>query len=172
MIDLLKLLLALLLPFLVGYVITCIIMPKKENISNIERLALSFLIGTGTFTLLIFLLGAFGISFTLLNIISATIIVMAALVIIAAKNGSLMFDLRSMGFARLKWHEIAFLALILLRVSFVLFEDLVKPVFSVDAFANWSLRAKVSFLTAAFPLRPRIFTLLEAGSRFTRSMSL
>jgi len=166
MIDYIKLLLALFLPLFVGYVLTCIIMPKKEDISEIERLALSYLIGTGTFTLLIFMLGAFGIGFSLFNIITATGIMLALPVIIAVKNKSLMLDLKSFKFARLKWLEVLFLALILSRVSFVLFEDLIKPVFSVDAFANWSLRAKVFFFDSGLSMRTKDLYFAGGGQPF------
>lgn len=145
MIDYIKLLPALLLPVFAGYVVTCIIAPKKDAISEIERLALSYLIGCGIFTLLIFIIGAFGIALTLPNICIAAAIALAAPAVIAAKNKALALDLRSMRLEHLKWYEAVISTLIVLRAAFVLFEDLIKPVISVDAFANWSLRAKVFF---------------------------
>jgi uncharacterized membrane protein len=131
MIDYIKLLLALLLPIFAGYLVTCIIAPKKDAISEIERLALSYLIGCGAFTLLIFILGAFGMTLTLVNICVASAIALALPVIITAKNKALALDLRSIRFERLKWYEVVISTLIVLRVAFVLFEDLIKPVISV-----------------------------------------
>lgn len=166
MIDYIKLLLALLLPIFAGYVVTCFIAPKKDAVSEIERLALSYLIGCGIFTLLIFMLGAIGIALTLLNICIASAVVLAAPVVIAARNKALALDLRSMRFERLKWYEAVISILILLRVAFVLFENLIKPVISVDAFANWSLRAKVFFFDSGLSTVVRDSYLAGGGQTF------
>lgn len=153
MIDYLKLLLAILLPTFIGFVFISLLKPKNESFSDYEKIALSYLIGCGILSLEMLLLGAFKIKLVLPNILIGAAIILAAPLYLAIKNKALGLNIKSWFSAdKLKWYEFSLLGLILLRVAFVLFENLIKPIITVDAFANWSLRAKVFFVESGLLL--------------------
>ena len=155
MIDYIKLIFAVAFPVFLGYVFLCAVAPKKEVISPLEKLALSFLIGAGILTLEMFLLGAFKIKLDLVNIISASLAIIAIPAFVALRAGSISFNLRmDLKIESFKLHELLILAMILARALFVIYEDLLKPVIGCDAFANWSLRAKVFFFESGLSLDP------------------
>jgi len=155
MIDYIKLIFAVAFPVFLGYVFLCAVAPKKEVISPLEKLALSFLIGAGILTLEMFLLGAFKIKLDLVNIISASLAIIAIPAFVALRAGSISFNLRmNLKIESFKLQELLILAMILVRALFVIYEDLLKPVIGCDAFANWSLRAKVFFFESGLSLDP------------------
>jgi len=167
MMDYLKLLLAILLPTFIGLIFVSLLNPKKSSLSDQEKLALSFLLGCGILSLEILLLGAINIQLTLLNILIGFILILAAPLYFCIKNKALKLNLSSwIKIERFKWYETGLLVLILSRVAFVLFENLIKPVISVDAFANWSFRAKVFFVENSLLLDPGNNYFLGGGAVF------
>ena len=155
MIDYIKLIFAVAFPVFLGYVFLCAIAQKKEVLSPLEKLALSFLIGAGILTLEMFLFGAFKMKINLANTISASIVIMAIPAFVALRAGSLSLNLRmSLKIESFKLQELLILAMILARALFVIYEDMLKPVIGCDAFANWSLRAKVFFFDGGLLLNP------------------
>lgn len=167
MTDYLKLLLAVLFPTFIGFVFLSVFTSKKEALPDLEKLALSFLIGTGILSLEMFLLGALRIKLITPNILIGSIIILAAPLYLCIKNKTLVLDIKSwIKIDRLKWYDLTFLSLILIRIAFVLFENLIKPVISVDAFANWSLRAKVFFFDSGLLLDPKSNYFLGSGAVF------
>lgn len=167
MMDYLKLIFALLIPIVVGLLFVSLISPKKEQLSPLERLSLAFLIGTGIITLEMLVLGIFKIKFTVLNIMLASAIISSYPASVLIRNKNSLLDIHALfGIQKFKWHELAFLSIILLRIIFVFFESLIKPVIGVDAFANWSFRAKVFFIDGGLALYPGKSFFLGGGAAF------
>lgn len=167
MIDYIKLVFALLFPAIFGFVIVSSFKTEKSALSDGEKLALSFLVGIGALSLEMLLLGVLRIKLILPNILAGAAIIMVLPLYLSIKNKSFSLDIKSwIKFERLKWYELLPLMLILTRTAFVLFEDLVKPVVSVDAFANWSFRAKVFFFDSGLLLNPKSSYFLGGGAVF------
>ncbi|MFC1559931.1 ArnT family glycosyltransferase [Candidatus Margulisiibacteriota bacterium] len=150
----LKLLIALLFPAVLGYII--IALSSKDNyLMPLEKLAVSYAIGTGVLTFIMFLMGAFQFPVNLSSILLVCLVLFAYPLVIVAKY----FKLPSFNVSKfleklknIKWYEWALLGLISLRVFYSYFAALIKPVQEVDAFANWSLRAKVFFMESGLSL--------------------
>jgi hypothetical protein len=167
MIDLFKLLLAVLCPTFVGFVFVSLIVGRTKLLSDLEKLAVSFLLGSGILTLEMLLLGALKIKLNLLNILITTALLLAGPLFLGWKQQALTLEIGSWRKTeRFKGFEIPLLALILLRVGFVLFENLIKPVVGVDAFANWSFRANVFFANSSLMLDPANKFFLGGGAVF------
>jgi ABC-type multidrug transport system fused ATPase/permease subunit len=141
-----SILLAVLLPVIIGLSFISLFPQEKENISPLEGLAVSYLLGAGILTFEMFLLGAFGIKLTTFNIIFASAVAVAYPLYRRVKAGSINLKPYALfSPASFKWYDWAFISLITVRVMFVTFECLIKPVLACDAFCNWSLRAKMFF---------------------------
>ncbi len=167
MMGYLKLLLAILFPTFIGFVFVSLLKPKNETLPDYEKLALSFLIGCGILSLEMLLLGAFKIKLIVPNILAGAAVILALPLYLSIKNKTLAFNFKSwLTIDKLKWYELSLFGLILLRIAFVLFENLIKPVITVDAFANWSFRAKVFFVESGLLLNPESNYLLGAGHVF------
>ncbi|MBI5399099.1 glycosyltransferase family 39 protein [Candidatus Saganbacteria bacterium] len=167
MIDYFKLFFAILYPTFIGFVFLSVFIPRKDVLSNMEKLALSFLIGSGGLSLVIFLLGACKIKLILVNILIGSAIILAPPLYLSLKNKTLTITASSwIKIKKFTWFELILLALIFIRVSFVLFENLSKPVISVDAFANWSLRAKAFFFDSGLLLNQKGAFFLGGGAVF------
>jgi hypothetical protein len=166
MIDLLKLLSALLWPTFIGWVVVSLIVGKTKLLSSLEKLALSFLLGCGMLSLLMLLLGVCRISLTWPNIVLASALLLAAPLYLAVKQRVLTLGPWQLAPGTWTLTELILLSLITLRSAFVLFENLIKPVIGVDAFANWSLRAKVFFIQNSLVLDPQSSFLLGGGAKF------
>ncbi|OGC15753.1 hypothetical protein A2290_05375 [candidate division WOR-1 bacterium RIFOXYB2_FULL_36_35] len=133
--------LAVLLPTVIGYLIVCAV--YKQSISFIEKVALGFLIGTSFMTLQMFVYSLVGIKFGMLWI-SLPWFLLLPLIIFADRKISFSFN---------GWKQIELLLLLLvsMKVIYVFFEALIKPVFGYDAIWNFSLRAKIFFFEKMIP---------------------
>src|SRR3989338_8325141 len=135
-------LLAILLPTLIGYLILSVI--YREKISLLEKLAVGFLFGSSILTIQMFIYSLCEIKYSVLNI-SLPWVLLSPLFIFAD---------RKVGINIKKWSHIELLlfSLIGLKWLFVLFQSQIKPVVGWDAIWNFSLRAKIFFFERGIPL--------------------
>ncbi len=142
----LKLLFAFFFPTMLGYLLIALIASKEGGISPLEKLAASYGLGVGILTFVMFLIGAFRLPMDLVTIIVACAILFAYPFFTVIKKIRITgIDVFRIDIKDAKWYEWLFFSLISLRVLYSYFSALIKPVEDVDAFANWSLRAKVFF---------------------------
>jgi hypothetical protein len=161
-----KLIISLLFPLIIGLVFTSVILPRKEQSCAVERLAISFLLGSGVLTIEMLLIGAFGMRINVMNIVLLTSFVILLPLIRVVATKSTVLGIEKLGSIKLNIFDIFFLTMITLRILYVIFEDLVKPVVSVDAFANWSLRAKVFFVDGGLALSKNSAIFAGGGQTF------
>jgi len=141
-----KLAFAYIFPVLLGYLLVALISSDEGKLSAPEKIAISYGIGVGILTFIMFLIGAFRLPMDLTTILVVCAILFAYPLIKVIKNmrvpnmSTVRIDLKS-----IKWYEWLLLALISLRIFYSYFSALIKPVEDVDAFADWGLRAKVFF---------------------------
>jgi Dolichyl-phosphate-mannose-protein mannosyltransferase len=152
---LVKMIFAFLFPTLLGYILVELVAPKGGLLKPLEKLAVSYCMGVGILTFVMFLLGAFGLPMNLASIIIAcSLLFIIPLIMVARNMAAPRFDVAGLvsGLKGLKWYEWLFACLILFRICFSYFSALIKPIGDVDAFANWSLRAKAFFVTQGLSL--------------------
>ncbi len=151
----LKMVFAFLFPALLGYLMIELITSKDGLLKPLEKLAVSYCLGVGILTFIMFLIGAFGLPMDLRGIlIACSVFFVLPLVLVARKLTAPRFGAAAFvaKLKSLKWYEWLFSGLILLRICFSYFSALIKPIGDVDAFANWSLRAKVFFFAHGLSL--------------------
>jgi hypothetical protein len=161
-----RLLIALIFPLIIGLVFTSMILPRKEQSCALERLAVSFLLGSGILTVEMLLLGMFGIRIDIVNIVLLTLLVILLPAVRVVTTKSTVLGIEKLGPVKLNIFDIFSLTMITLRIFYVVFEDLIKPVVSVDAFANWSLRAKVFFIDGGLALSKNSAIFAGGGQTF------
>lgn len=153
MIDYLKISAALLAPLFFGHVFVTFIVGRKIILNWLEKAALSFLLGCGLLSLTMLLLGLTPFKLNLLSILAASALVASGPFIINLKNGAYSLPAwPQVKPGRFSPFTAALLILICAKLLFALFETMIKPVVGVDAFANWSLRAKVFFVNGGLVL--------------------
>jgi len=119
-----------------------------------EKLALSFLLGLGFLTLLMFLAGMSGLKLTFLTVAAPALLVTAGLITYALKSGRFCLDrpefkLPNEPYQPIEW---LLLGLLALKTLYVYFTALIKPLVDVDAFQQYSIVAKAIFFDGSFTL--------------------
>ena len=133
-----------------GYLLTNLII---KDIRFLERLALSYLLGIGLTTVLVFLYSWVGVKITLLSVISLVITLIVPLGIVHKLLG-IKLNLRGLNifktFGRFKWYEkiLCLIIFILLLLSVIL--SSYYPVAAWDALALYDFVAKVISHTGFF----------------------
>ncbi len=149
----LKLIFALLFPTALGYMLIVSISSKNDGFMPLEKLGLSYGIGTGILTFIMFLIGAFKCPIDLSSIFVACAVLFAyPLFITIRKIDFPKLFAGSINIKDVKWYEWVLIFFVSARVLYSFFSSVVKPVEDVDAFANWSLRAKVFFFQHSLSL--------------------
>ena len=149
----LRLMLAFIFPTLLGYLLVALITSKDDVLMPLEKLAVSYGIGVGILTFIMFLIGALKVPVNLSSILVVCIILFAYPLVMAFRKirfagfGAVGINLKNM-----KWYEYLLFGLISLRIFYSYFSAMIKPIDDVDAFANWSLRAKVFFFEQGLSL--------------------
>ena len=159
MIILLKLLLSLLLPLLAGYALLSICFKKQTQSPALERFALSWAVGTGALTWLMFFLVITKIPLTVINLAVPGLIFLGIALPVMIRNGYPLLNAAELANTMKNafsfppaegkltfWLERSLLGAIILKVIYVFFEALIKPVVAWDAWGNWALKAKIFFL--------------------------
>ncbi|MDI6731997.1 MAG: hypothetical protein QME05_05435 [Candidatus Margulisbacteria bacterium] len=143
----------LLIPFLFGLLILALLLGKRfENYPIIEKIGLSFPIGLGFIALIMFLLGAFNIPLTLLSILIVIFTIFLLVSTYLIKSRPPIFFLAALKFKVSKFSvlEIIMLVLIIIKVVFVYFSAVIKPLIDVDSFQFYSIVAKEIFFRHNF----------------------
>lgn len=143
-------LLVLILIVFFGYLISTIIV---ENLPTLERIGLSYLLGMGIITLLLFLFSWAGVRITRINIL--TILLVLTIVLLLINNflkRTIIFKLPNVRkfIRQLKWYEKVALILIgiIILISFLI--AFYFPVYVWDALALYDFTAKIIAQTGYF----------------------
>ncbi len=155
-----RLILTIICPLLLGYCIAALIYKNRQNVPFIERFSLSWGIGIGLLGLVMFTFSLFGIPLTLQTVSIPTAILIILIVTCLLIKKIVIFDLSA--FKRLvkslielkaeenKWLVFAEKALILLisiKIIYVFFDALVKPLVNFDDLWRQGCIAKIIFVT-------------------------
>ncbi|MFA5876411.1 MAG: hypothetical protein WC901_07015 [Candidatus Margulisiibacteriota bacterium] len=167
---------AVLIPWLLGLAIISIIL-KKQPTSAIERSGLAFGVGIGLITLIMFMLNLFQISLNFPFLLFCISLIMLPCLGFAKFAGYPVLPIQSLKNPRLalthptaprqifRRLEYGLLFLICVKVFYVFFESLVKPVMDCDALWRHSLIAKAIFLDKTFQA-PFTLTLIKDNPPF------
>jgi hypothetical protein len=160
-----KLILGLAFPVFIGYSLLSLLFKDKDSFFPIEKFAYSWGIGAGILTIEMFLFSKIGIKYSVTSIVLPNAIVFLPMAIYALiKNqvasdlaGALLFFEKIFSREGLKngkfglFLEKALIIALALKLFYVFFESLLKPVVAWDAFAHWSLAAKVFYVERTIP---------------------
>ncbi|MBI5893616.1 MAG: glycosyltransferase family 39 protein, partial [Deltaproteobacteria bacterium] len=151
----LRLLFALFLPTLVGFLFASWLLKNDEEMTIFDRIFFGYGLGLGFISYSMFILGISGIKYTLLNVIFSQVLFIvgiSALFVYSGTPFSNIFGYKTKlktltnGMNKWKYFGIGLIALwILFKVSFVLYEGLNRPIYSWDVWANWAAGAKFIF---------------------------
>jgi len=146
-----NLLTVILVPFVFGrLLLSALTGDEQPEIGFLEVSALSFAIGLGGVTILMYLLSWLNIPLTLLNILATLAGISAILIIFLFKEKSFFIRFKKPKFASLDWQEWLLTGLIFIKIVFVFFSALVKPVIDIDAILYYSIVAKGIFYGQSF----------------------
>lgn len=155
---------SIIVPSITGFLTVSWILGKDSRVGVVERIFLGYGTGLGLLTYEIFLLGSFGVTFSLLPITAGQAFISLVMLFLIYRRGATIKDaLLSGGEFRLFRQgprpvglvlviALVILAWILLKVSFVLHEGALRPLFSWDTWSNWSAGAKFFFFQKGFVL--------------------
>lgn len=141
-----RLLFAVFVPFYLGYLLTALILNKEEDSSLPERLALSYLIGTGVFSFYVFLANWMGVRLDLISILLASLVLFIPLQAAVLWKRSMFLNFRFKKPQAFSPIELALLIYVTLKLAYSFFEATVKPVTAWDAFGHHLFKSKAIFL--------------------------
>jgi hypothetical protein len=143
----LKLIFSLIVPWLIGYCIVALVLRKGFESPPLERFAWAFGLGTAFLTLEMFFLVALKIPLTVVSIAIPAFAFMGVALIIVYRQRYPLFNLGDLRFTLLgSWAERILFSAIILKVLYVFFEALIKPVVAWDAWTSWAFKAKIFFI--------------------------
>src|SRR3989339_20080 len=133
-----NLLIVILVPFVFGLLLfSALINDEQPEIGSLEASALAFSIGLGGVTIIMYLLSLLNFSLTLMNILAVVVGISVLLAVFCRKPAT-----KRRGFPPLDWQEWLLTGLIFIKIVFVFFSALVKPVIDIDAILYYSIVAK------------------------------
>lgn len=148
-------LIVILIPLLLGlFVLSLLIGKTATKSSGPEKLALSFPLGLGITTLIMFIYGTFGIPLTFITVAGTILGLTIVTAIYAFKTGSFclkkeQFTLKPDEFKPIEWLMVF---LIGLKILYVYFIAIVKPMVDIDGFQQYTIVAKAIFFDRTFTL--------------------
>ncbi len=143
-----RLILTLALPLLLGYCLVAIIAGSKTKLSLFERLGLSWGIGLGLTGLFMFLISTLGLPVNLLAVAIPIIFILVALVAYAIVNQIKIFGRPAiLTIGQTSLADKGLILLIVLTVFYVLFDALVKPIVNFDDLWRQGSIARIIFAT-------------------------
>ena len=141
-----NLLIVILVPFVFGLLLfSALINDEQPEIGSLEASALAFSIGLGGVTIIMYLLSLLNFSLTLMNILAVVVGISVLLAVFCRKPAT-----KRRGFPPLDWQEWLLTGLIFIKIVFVFFSALVKPVIDIDAILYYSIVAKGIFYGQSF----------------------
>lgn len=145
-----RLLLAILTIFMIGYVLLRIIYRSEQNRSLLEEVGLASGLGMGGLSIGMFILSYVGVALTFLNILLFCIPFFIAFAL-AMLNIRLFdkIDAIKDEIKNLNWIELVLLLLILLTLLCVFHNTMVLPLIHGDEIESWGYKAKILYLDAS-----------------------
>jgi hypothetical protein len=153
---------ALILPTLLGFLTLAILLRNDHDAGLVERLCFSYPLGTGFLTMQMFVLGLLRVQLTLMNtslpilteiLLLSVIIAIQKITVVPKLSFRLRDELLSPNTSRVK--KVAVVLLILwacVKLLSVFLETGLRPIFAWDAWANWSVGAKLFYATKSLLL--------------------
>lgn len=155
--DLLSILIALAIPAAAGTAFVSLVLRDSPE-SLFERLFCGYGAGLGLLTYEMFILGAMKVPFTVFNIASAQFGLIAILLFLLYLKRGVGKKAASPPSTGLHGKELyisaALLLWVLVKLCFVFYETLNRPIYSWDTWANWSAGAKIFFYSHSLLLDP------------------
>jgi hypothetical protein len=153
---------ALSLPALLGFLVLAVLLRNEHDTGLVERLCFSYPLGTGLLTVQMFVLGLLRVQLTLVNTslpIFVEIVLLSAWIVIQKITvvPKLSFGLRDVFLSPevSRGKKIAVVLLILwagVKLFSVFVETGLRPIYAWDAWANWSVGAKLFYATKSLLL--------------------
>jgi len=138
--------------FLGLFVLSALLGHKASELGSWEKIALALLLGLGTLTIIMFLLGKAGISLNLFNILLAASALALVLAVYLLRIKSFCVTIAEFKVKTLTAVDWLLVSLIALKTVFVFFSALIKPVVDIDAFQQYAIVAKGVFYDGSFTL--------------------
>lgn len=145
----------LLIPTIFGFLLLSLLLQQKNaHFLVLEKLSQSFALGLGAIALIMYGLGIVGFRIDLINICICIIVLSVPILTYCLKNQCLAIKSAELKFS---WPDLGvwgnlLLGLISLKVIFVFFSGLIKPLIDCDAFQFYSIVAKGLFYDKSFTL--------------------
>jgi len=146
---------ALFLPTLLGFLALAVVLRNEHDTGLVERLCFSYPLGTGLLTIQMFVLGLLRVPLTLVNtslpivaeiVLLSVLIVIQKITIMPKPSFGFRDEFLSTNIPRIK--KVALLLFILwagAKLFSVFVETGLRPIFAWDAWANWSVGAKLFY---------------------------
>lgn len=150
--DIVKILIGIILPLIFGWFILNIILPKKFFLGLLEKLALSYMVGVGLLSLLMFILSLSHITFTFLNIALSLMIIILFCLLFKTGNGEFTTHLSKNHSDPLSFSNKILISAIIFICIYVFFRSLITPLEAFDSWAIYGFKAKVFYLARTVPL--------------------
>lgn len=153
---------ALFLPTLLGFLILALALRNDEDTGLLFRLGMSYPLGAGILTFQIFITGLCRIPLTLINLSAPVALEIVLLALWLLKNKTPLAPRITVGWTKeLVSHEthfakkaaiILFLGWAALKIVSIFVETGLRPIYAWDAWANWSVGAKLFYSTHSLML--------------------
>ncbi len=120
----------------------------KQIKSPLMRIVLSFGLGTGVLSFLMFLWGLFNISYSFLPWFVTILAGIGVLIMFSMGYRPLNVDFKKIKYKikKFKLLEWFLIVVILFQLGFVFFQSIERPISQMDSLTNWSFKAKTIFL--------------------------
>ncbi|MBN2057416.1 MAG: hypothetical protein JW782_01285 [Candidatus Saganbacteria bacterium] len=151
--------LSLLFPLLLGYCIVALVLRNRTISPALERFAWAFGLGTAFLTMVMFILVLLKVPLTLANIILPCLVLLCPALFLIIKKRYPLFGLFSLSATfrsvliadkeqgrLVYWSERTLLLAVILKIGYVFFEALIKPVVAWDAWTSWAFKARIFFI--------------------------
>lgn len=143
---------------------------RKHQLPILEKLSLGYFIGTGFLTMFMFIMSLVGISWR--RELIGGILVLCTLLFLYFSKRTKGFSLKSLTIKRFSGFELLCLSVLILNSIVIFYLALNKPVVNWDAWANWSLRAKIFFYDRGISFDPNAFQFLGRGGHINYPLHL
>lgn len=167
---------ALAIPTVAGILLASLFLNGDRGFGFLDRLFFGFGLGLGLLTFETFLVGLVGLPFTLPILTSVQAATILLLLYLVGRSGSISDAVRGNGIfgsgqtgSNLKGWKL-YLCVILacwisLRIGFVFYESMTRPIYSWDAWGNWSAGAKLFYYERGLVIDPAHENFFGTGYR-------
>lgn len=175
MLNIFLLILSLLPSFLLGFAFMTFFFKNEKELTQLQKISLAFFLGTGIFTMFLFLLSLLKISWNSLGI--SLIFILFSLVILLKSSFykiNLSKQLSGLKQIRIKINPIKTLVvcLVIFKLFTIFYLSIDKPILNFDAWSNWSLRAKVFYYQKGIPQDPKGEFFLGGGGHINYPLQI